>query len=85
MFILICKQSVFVTIEYNVKICYGINHGKIYDKFVGKIREKIFENKKKYVLHQTDWFDSIRRENINSMKCNFIILKKYHSRILTLF
>lgn len=72
MFISIYKQSVFVIKEYKVKIYYGTNYGKIYDKFVGKLREKIFEKLKQNSSYQTDRFDNIRREN---MKCSFIILK----------
>jgi len=40
---LICKQSVSVIKEYNIKRHYDINHGKIYDKFVEKLLEEKFE------------------------------------------
>ena len=67
---LICKQSVSVIKEYNIKRHYDTNHGKIYDKFVGKLREEKFEELKKSLLHQPKLFDNIRKENIESVKCS---------------
>lgn len=73
---LICKQSVSVIKEYNIKRHYDTNHGKIYDKFVGKLRDEKFEELKKSLLHQTKLFDNIRKENIESVKCSYIIAEK---------
>jgi hypothetical protein len=73
---LICKQSVSVIKEYNIKIHYVTNHGKIYDKFVEKLREEKFEELKKNFLKQTKLFDSIRRENIDSVKYSYVISEK---------
>lgn len=39
---LICKQSVSVIEEYIIIRHYNIKHGKIYDTFVGKLREEKF-------------------------------------------
>jgi hypothetical protein len=73
---LICKQSVSVIKEYNNKRHYDTNHGKIYDKFVEKLREEKFEELKKNLSHQTKLFDSIRRENFDSVKCSYVISEK---------
>ncbi|KAE9521488.1 hypothetical protein AGLY_018087 [Aphis glycines] len=45
-------------------------------KFVGKLREEKFEEFKKSLLHQTKLFDYIRKENIESVKCSYIIAEK---------
>jgi hypothetical protein len=73
---LICKQSVSVIKEYNNKRHYDTNHGKIYDKFIEKLREEKFEELKKNLWYQTKLFDSIRRENIDSVKCCYVISEK---------
>jgi len=38
---LVCKQSVSVIKEYNFSRNYDTNYGKIYDKFVRKLSEKL--------------------------------------------
>jgi hypothetical protein len=63
--------------EYNIKRHYDANHGKIYfDNFVGKLREEKFEELKKNIFQQTKLFDNIRRENIDSVKCSYVISEK---------
>lgn len=73
---LICEQSVSAIKEYNIKRHYDTKYGKIYNKFVGKQRDEKFEELKKNHLHQTKLFDSIRRENIDSVKCSYVISEK---------
>lgn len=46
---------------------------EIYDKFVGKLREEKFEKLKKNLSHQIKLFHNIRRENIDLVKCSYII------------
>lgn len=74
---LICKQSVSSVIkEYNTKRHYDTNHGKIYDKFVGKLHGKQFEKLKKNLSHQAKLFDDEIRENNDSVKCSYVISEK---------
>lgn len=73
---LICKQSVSVIKEYNIKLHHDTNHGDICDKFVGKLRDEKYEKLKKNLLYQTKLFDNTRKENIESIKCSYIVSEK---------
>lgn len=71
---LICKQS--VSVKNNIKIHNDTNLGKIYDEFVGKLRDEKFGELKTKSLKSNKLFDNIRKENIESVKCSYIISEK---------
>jgi hypothetical protein len=69
---LICKQTISVCKDYNIKHHYNI-HTEKYDLFVGKIREDKLNELKSGLNKQQNIFQSLSRVNEGAVKASYAL------------
>lgn len=73
---LICKQSLSVSKEYNLRCHYETNHSKNHDGYTEKMRDKKLNELKKRLKFQHDLVLNVNKIKDAAMKCSYVLSEK---------
>lgn len=73
---LICKQSLSVSKEYNLRRHYETNHSKNHDGYTEKMRDKKLNEMKKRLKFQHDLLLNVNKITDAAMKCSYVLSEK---------
>lgn len=73
---LICKQSVSVSKEYNLRRHYETNHSKNYDQYTEKMRDEKLNELKKGLKFQQSLFLNANKISDAAVKCSYVLSEK---------
>ncbi|XP_037706124.1 general transcription factor II-I repeat domain-containing protein 2-like [Choloepus didactylus] len=73
---LICKQSLSVSKEYNLRRHYETNHSKNHDGYTEKMRDKKLNELKKRLKFQHDLILNASKISDAAMKCSYVLNEK---------
>ncbi|XP_023413524.2 general transcription factor II-I repeat domain-containing protein 2-like isoform X1 [Loxodonta africana] len=73
---LICRQSLSVSKEYNLRLHYETNHSKNHNGYTEKMRNRKFNELKKRLKLQHDLVLNLNKISDAAMKCSYVLSEK---------